>query len=130
MNSNNKYFKKLKQLLVDKFFEDVLYNKTYGYYSKKIPFGVKGDFITAPSVSNLFGEILGIWIISFWENLNKPKNFNIVELGPGNAELSKVLIETFKKFNEFNKKYNFYLYEKSNLLKKIQKKKLYPNKVK
>ena len=130
MNSNNKYFKKLKQLPIDKFFEDVLYNKNYGYYSKKIPFGEKGDFITAPSVSKLFGEILGIWIISFWENLEKPKNFNIVELGPGNAELSKILIETFKKFNEFNKQYNFYLYEKSNLLKNIQKKKLYPNKVK
>ena len=78
MNSNNKYFKKLKQLPIDKFFEDVLYNKNYGYYSKKIPFGEKGDFITAPSVSKLFGEILGIWIISFWENLEKPKNFNIV----------------------------------------------------
>lgn len=130
MNSNSKYFKKLKKLPVDKFFEDVLYNKKYGYYAKQIPFGEKGDFITAPTVSNLFGEILGVWIISYWENLNKPKNFNVIELGPGNAQLSKMLIKTFKKFNEFNKNHNFYLHERSSFLIKIQKKKLYSEKVK
>ena len=45
MNLNNKYFKNSKSLPLDQFFEEVLYNKKYGYYSQKLPFGVKGDFL-------------------------------------------------------------------------------------
>ena len=59
---------------------------------KKNPFGEKGDFITAPNISILFSEMIAIWIISFWENLNCPKQFNLIELGAGNGEMMKVLI--------------------------------------
>ena len=121
MHSNNKYFKKNKIIPIDNFFQDVLYNNSYGYYSKKNPFGLKGDFVTAPSISPLFGEMIAIWIISFWENLNQPKNFNIIELGSGNGALSKKMIKTFKNFSSFNNGYNFYIYEKSKYLRKIQK---------
>ena len=121
MYSNKKYFKKKKTIPIDSFFQDVLYNDTYGYYSKKDPFGLKGDFVTAPSISPLFGEMIAIWIISFWENLNRPKNLNIIELGSGNGSLSKNLIKTFKNFSFFNNNYNFYIYEKSKYLKNIQK---------
>ena len=48
----------------------------------KIPFGKTGDYITAPTISNLFSEIIAIWFISTWEKLGKPKKFNIVELRP------------------------------------------------
>ena len=91
MKSNSKYFKKLKFIPIDDFFEDVLYNKKYGYYIKNNPFEKSGDFITSPSISVLFSEIIAIWIILLWNNLNKPKKINIVELGPGNGKLSKVL---------------------------------------
>ena len=49
---------------------------------KKNPFGIKGDFVTAPNISNVFSEMVAIWFVSFWENLNKPKKINFVELGP------------------------------------------------
>ena len=120
----NKIFKKTKTISFDSFFEKVLYDKKYGYYNKKIPFGIKGDFITSPDISFLFSEIIGIWIVSTWQNLNKPKKFNFIELGPGNGSLSKILHKTFKKFPEFCKSTNFYLYEKSKILKNLQKKKL------
>ena len=119
-----------KLIPVDEFVEKVLYEPNVGYYAKKIPFGSKGDFVTAPTISNLFSEIIGIWIVSSWQKFGKPKNFNFVELGPGDGSLTKVLVDTFKKFPDFNKSINIYLYEKSNLLKNIQKKKLKGSKVK
>ena len=68
----------------------------------KIPFGEKGDFITSPKISSLFSEIIAIWIIACWESFGKPKNFNIVELGPGDGSLTNILLKSFKKFPEFN----------------------------
>ena len=114
---------------VDKFIENALYDSKKGYYSKKNPFGKTGDFITAPGISPLFSEMIALWIISFWESLNKPKKFNIVELGPGDGTLSKTLTKTFKKFPFFYNSVNLILYEKSKFLKKIQKEKLKDNNI-
>ena len=122
MKSDIKFFKKSKLLPVDKFFENVLYDNKSGYYASKLPFGEKGDFITSPKISYLFSEIIAIWIISTWELFGKPKNFNIIELGPGDGSLTNVLLRSFKKFPEFNSVKKIFLYEESNYLKKIQKK--------
>ena len=122
MKSNTKFFKKSKVLPVDEFFKNVLYDKKVGYYASKLPFGEKGDFITSPKISFLFSEIIAIWIISTWELFGKPKNFNIVELGPGEGGLTKILLRSFKKFPEFDSVKKIFLYEESNFLKKIQKK--------
>ena len=116
--------KSAKIFPIDKFIENALYNNRHGYYSNKNPFGKSGDFITSPGISSLFSEMIAIWIISFWENLGKPKRFNIVELGPGDGELCKVLLKTFKKFPDFYKSTNVLLYERSEFLKNIQKNKI------
>ena len=65
--------KKKLNLPLDKFISLTLYNKKFGYYMKKNPFGEKGDFITAPNISRLFSEIIAIWILSFWKSLGSPK---------------------------------------------------------
>ena len=130
MISNKNFFNNSKVLPADKFIENVLYNKKSGYYSSKIPFGKTGDFLTAPGISNLFSEIIGIWLISTWDTLGRPKKFNIVELGPGDGSLTKILLRTFQQFPEFNKSVNIFLYEKSNLLKNLQKKNINNLKVK
>ena len=130
MISNKSFFNNSKVLPIDQFIENVLYNKKVGYYSSKTPFGKKGDFLTAPGISNLFSEIIGIWLISTWYTLDRPKNFNIVELGPGDGSLTKILLKTFQKFSTFNQATNIFLYEKSNLLKKLQKKNINNLKVK
>ena len=119
-----------KKISVDKFLEKALYEPKIGYYNNKIPFGKDGDFITSPIISNLFSEILAIWIISTWEKFGKPNIFNLVELGPGDGSLTKTLIKTFKKFPEFNECVKIFLYEKSNLLKIIQKKKIKNDQIK
>ncbi len=130
MKSNLKFFKNKKSLPVDKFLQNVLYDKKFGYYSSKIPFGEKGDFITAPTISNLYSELISIWIISTWEKFGKPEKVNIVELGPGDGSLIKILLNISKKFPEFNSAKNIFLYETSNYLKKIQRTNIKSDKVK
>jgi NADH dehydrogenase [ubiquinone] 1 alpha subcomplex assembly factor 7 len=121
--------KKNLNLSLDQFINFCLYNKKSGYYMKKNPFGKKGDFITAPNISRLFSEMIAIWIISFWQSLGSPKRFNLIELGAGNGEMMKVLIESFKNFPLFLKSCNLSIYEKSPSLCLIQKKKLINNKI-
>ena len=130
MKSNLKFFKKEKTLPVDKFFYNVLFNKKDGYYITKKPFGKNGDFITAPNISNLFSEMIAIWIISTWEIFGKPKRFNIVELGPGDGSLTKILIKVSERFPEFNSAKKIYLYEISNFLKNLQKKNINNDQIK
>ena len=122
MKSSLRFFNKTKSLPVDKFFQSVLYDKKFGYYSSNYPFGKNGDFITSPEISNLFSEMIAIWIISAWEAIGKPDKLNIIELGPGNGSLIKILLNIFKRFPKFNSSKNVYLYETSKFLKKIQKK--------
>ena len=130
MMSNKNQFINSEALSVDEFFDRVLFDKKIGYYSSKIPFGSNGDFLTSPSISNVFSEIIGIWLISSWHTMGKPKKFNIVELGPGDGSLSKILIKSFKKFPEFNNIVKIFLYEKSKLLQKIQKKNIKNSRIK
>ena len=121
--------KKSHNLSLDKFIDLSLYNKKIGYYMKKDPFGKKGDFITAPNISRLFSEMIAIWIISFWQSLGAPKKFNLIELGAGNGEMMKILVESFKNFPVFLKSCNFIIHEKSPSLVSIQKKKLDKTKI-
>ena len=116
MKADIKFFKKSKILPVDKFFRNVLYDNKFGYYSSHLPFGKKGDFVTSPKVSQLFSEMIAIWIVNTWESFGKPKNFNIIELGPGDGSLTNILIKSFKKFPEFNSVKKIFLYEESNFL--------------
>ena len=113
--------KKNNLFTLDKFIEESLYNKKYGYYMKKNPFGKSGDFITAPNISILFSEMIAIWVISFWEKLDCPKQFNLIELGAGNGEMMRVLTDTFNNFPQFKKSCKINILEKSALLQEIQK---------
>ncbi|MDA7831514.1 SAM-dependent methyltransferase [Candidatus Pelagibacter sp.] len=106
---------------LDKFIEESLYNKTSGYYMKKNPFGKKGDFITSPDISVLFSEMIAIWVVSFWQNLGCPKDFNLIELGAGNGGMMKVLVNTFDNFPIFKNSCHIKILERSKLLKKKQK---------
>ena len=114
---------------IDQYINLSLYDKKNGYYMKKNPFGKKSDFVTAPNISRLFSEMISVWILSFWQNLGSPKNFNLIELGAGNGEMMKILIESFKNFPAFFKSCKIFIHEKSPLLKKIQKNKLKGSKI-
>ena len=113
--------KKNYKIPLDKFVNYCLYDKKNGYYMNKNPFGVDGDFTTAPNISRLFSEMIAIWTISFWESLGSPKKFNLIELGAGNGEMMKVIVESFKRFPSFVNGCNIIIHEKSPLLIKKQK---------
>ena len=116
-------------LPLDKFINLSLYDENNGYYMKKNPFGKKGDFITSPNISRLFSEMIAIWVISFWKSLGSPKKFNLIELGAGNGEMMKDLIDSFQNFPVFLNSCNFVIHEKSPFLVNIQKKKLIDTKI-
>ena len=109
-----------KDLPLDQFIEFALYDKVNGYYMKKNPFGKEGDFITAPNITRLFSEIIAIWALTFWKSIGSPRKFNLLELGAGNGEMMKVIIETLKNFPDCFNNCNFQIHEKSEFLKKQQ----------
>ena len=80
MNKIINILKEKNSISLDKFISISLYDKKFGYYIKKNPFGKGGDFITSPMISNLFGEMLAIWCVAFWEYIGKPRKFLLVEL--------------------------------------------------
>ena len=96
---------------------------------KKKSFGKDGDFITAPNISRLFSEMIAIWVISFWQSMGSPRKFNLIELGAGNGEMMKTLIESFERFPNFFRSCNFFIFEKSPTLVETQKNKLHKNKI-
>ncbi|MBL4840284.1 MAG: class I SAM-dependent methyltransferase [Rhodospirillales bacterium] len=69
------------------FMSDALAHPEHGYYRKQDPFGRKGDFITAPEISQMFGELIGLWAAVTWQQMGSPRKINLVELGPGRGTL-------------------------------------------
>lgn len=73
-------------LSVARLMELCLAHPEHGYYQTRDPLGAAGDFITAPEISQMFGEMIGIWIASIWEEMERPI-FRLIELGPGRGTL-------------------------------------------
>ena len=91
-----------------------------GYYIKNNPIGSKNDFITAPEISQMFGEILAVFLINYWKEKVKT-DFNLVELGPGKGTLLKDLLRTATKNQNFLNASNLILIEKNNYSINLQK---------
>ena len=92
-----------------------------GYYLKNNPIGRVNDFITSPEISQMFGEVLAIFLINYWEN-NIKNNFNLVELGPGKGTLLSDILRTSSLNKKFLNSMNLTLIEKNKTLKDVQKK--------
>ncbi len=69
------------------FMASCLTHPVHGYSVKGCRIGRRGDFITAPETSQIFGELIGLWMVDCWEKLNCPDRFRLIELGPGNGLL-------------------------------------------
>lgn len=96
----------------------------HGYYRKKDPLGAAGDFITAPEISQMFGEIVGLWCVATWQTMGAPRRFNLVELGPGRGTLMADLLRAARLVPEFERAARLHLVETSPALRKAQRKTL------
>jgi NADH dehydrogenase [ubiquinone] 1 alpha subcomplex assembly factor 7 len=74
-------------LTVARFMAEALGHPKHGYYMGRDPLGRGGDFVTAPEISQMFGELLGLWVAATWEAMGRPASFKLVELGPGRGTL-------------------------------------------
>ena len=68
-----------------------------GYYTRHVAFGEDGDFITAPMVSQMFGEMIGVWVAQVWHNMGSPERFRLVEVGAGRGELMSDILRVVDK---------------------------------
>jgi NADH dehydrogenase [ubiquinone] 1 alpha subcomplex assembly factor 7 len=72
---------------VDDFMSAALFHPEHGYYRTRDPLGARGDFVTAPEVSQMFGELIGLWCAETWRQMGAPSSFILAELGPGRGTL-------------------------------------------
>ncbi len=96
----------------------------FGYYMTKDPFGKTGDFITAPEISQMFGELIGGWCIETWRRLSKPSTFNLIEMGPGRGTLMSDILRIAALEPEFLAAMRLHLVETSPHLRIHQQKTL------
>ncbi|XP_047243548.1 protein arginine methyltransferase NDUFAF7, mitochondrial isoform X1 [Girardinichthys multiradiatus] len=80
---------------VSEYMKEVLTNPVTGYYVRKNMLGADGDFITSPEISQVFGELLGVWIVSEWMGAGRPEQLQLVELGPGRGSLAADILRVF-----------------------------------
>ena len=108
-------------LSVADYMAECLFNPHHGYYVKSDPFGAKGDFITAPDISQIFGELTAFWLIQIWEDQGKPTPFTLCEIGPGRGVWMQDIIATISKLQpEMSKAMDVAIIEKSDRLAKVQ----------
>jgi NADH dehydrogenase [ubiquinone] 1 alpha subcomplex assembly factor 7 len=98
-----------------------LIDPEHGYYMRREPFGRSGDFITAPEISQMFGELVGLWAVAVWEMMGGPRQFVFAELGPGRGTLMADMLRTARIKPEFMRAAEVHLVEVSPRLTEIQK---------
>jgi NADH dehydrogenase [ubiquinone] 1 alpha subcomplex assembly factor 7 len=91
----------------------------YGYYMRKDPLGVAGDFTTSPEISQIFGEMIGAWLAAQWQAMGKPE-CALVELGPGRGTLMNDILRATRFVPSFHDSISVHLVESSPVLQQKQ----------
>jgi NADH dehydrogenase [ubiquinone] 1 alpha subcomplex assembly factor 7 len=110
---------------ISDYMEACLADKDAGYYPSRQPIGADGDFITAPEVSQIFGELLGLWAGAVWQSMGAPKPFVVAELGPGRGTLMADAMRAWRSVPEFLANVTVVLVETSPVLREAQQMALY-----
>ncbi|KAL8564289.1 hypothetical protein ACOMHN_050900 [Nucella lapillus] len=131
LNDNNKVSQYLQArikangpITVAEYMKTVLTSAESGYYMHRDVFGSKGDFITSPEISQMFGEMLGVWCVNEWNNLCAGQPVQLVELGPGRGTLAEDLLRVFSQFADMKDMVTLHLVEISPALSQMQAQRL------
>ena len=100
---------------------EVLTHPALGYYMCGDPFGARGDFITAPEISQMFGELIGLWCAETWARAGAPDPVNLVELGPGRGTLLADALRAIRAAPDFRRAVRLHLVEVSPVLRARQR---------
>ena len=109
---------------VAQFMTMALLDPKEGYYATRDPLGAGGDFTTAPEISQMFGEMAGLWLVQAWADQGSPQNPRLVELGPGRGTLMADILRVAQVAPDFTDDLEVVLVEASPALQEIQAEKL------
>ena len=96
-------------LTIEQYMSEALSDPEYGYYRVNQPIGKKGDFITSPEISQLFGEMIGLWCAVSWQQMGSPSDINLIELGPGRGIMISDILRTIVLFRSLKKRQKYIL---------------------
>jgi SAM-dependent MidA family methyltransferase len=107
-------------ITVERYMELALSHPAHGYYMNRDPFGAAGDFTTAPEISQMFGELLGLWAAEVWSTMGRPNPVRLIELGPGRGTLMSDALRAARIVPDFRAALDVTLVEVSPTLANIQ----------
>lgn len=107
-------------MTVAEFMTLALHDPAAGYYATRDPLGADGDFITAPEVSQMFGELIGLAVAEAWSDWGSPENPTLVELGPGRGTLMSDMLRALKSLPRFRSQLQVVMVENSPVLRAVQ----------
>ncbi len=111
-------------LTIAQYMDTCLGDPDHGYYTTRDPFGADGDFITAPEISQIFGELIGLWCAVVWQNMGAPKPIKLIELGPGRGTLMADALRAALRVPDFIEAAQVHLVETSPVLRQMQRERL------
>ncbi len=107
-------------ITVERYMALALAHPDLGYYMNRDPFGASGDFTTAPEISQMFGELLGLWAAEVWTSMGSPRPVHLIELGPGRGTLMSDALRAARIVPEFRAALDVWLMETSPTLATMQ----------
>ncbi len=107
-------------LPVSRFMALCLGHPRHGYYMTRDPFGAQGDFTTAPEISQMFGEMIGLWAAHLWQVMGRPARVALIEIGPGRGTLMADMLRATRVVSGFREALAVHLVETSPVLREIQ----------
>ncbi len=107
-------------ITVERYMELALAHPEHGYYMNRDPFGASGDFTTAPEISQMFGELIGLWSAEVWNLMGRPRPLRFIELGPGRGTMMSDALRAARIVPDFRAAIDVTLIETSPALAEIQ----------
>jgi NADH dehydrogenase [ubiquinone] 1 alpha subcomplex assembly factor 7 len=111
-------------LSIERYMQLCLQHPVHGYYTSKMPFGRAGDFITAPDVSQMFGELAGVWAAQVWMERGRPDGVHLTEIGPGRGTMIADVLRAVRAVPGFLQAIDLHLVETSPVLREAQRRTL------